>query len=117
MLKNILSKLLGLDRKEKKEPVEPTPQTRQPSADPPPQPLTPPRDGLNLQNAVVGIPSPGGEGGLSAPTSDFRKCPPEKSAPSVVKLSSPDNSKHETLNFKPEPVPRRLTGKVAKLPR
>src|SRR5689334_23220079 len=37
-IKNILSKILGLDRKEKTEPVEPTSQTQQPSADPPPPP-------------------------------------------------------------------------------
>src|SRR5689334_1837153 len=119
-VKNIISKILGLDRKEKTEPVKPTPQTQQPSAGPPPTGHTPPLAvGLNLPNAAVPIPSPGGEGscpsgrtegGLSAPTSDLRKAPSVKSVSSVVKLPPSGSFQFDPDDNRPA---RRLTGKVA----
>src|SRR5689334_19001507 len=114
-MNKLLTKILGLDRKEKKKPVEQTSRTQPPSTDPP----APPRDGLNLQNAAVRIPSPGGEGqgegGFSAPAPDFRKPPSVKSGPSSDPLIFP-SSHLGNIDFRNPATNREPRGKVAHLP-
>src|ERR1043165_5992318 len=102
MLKNILSKLLGLVRKEKTEPVEPTTTQAQIRHAPP---LA---TGLNPPNAAVSIPSPGGEGGF--PLTNYKSSPAKQPPP------PPIHSSNNPL-IQLEAPARRLTGKVAKLPR